>query len=184
MGLVGFGFSCAIVIQAGLGAMSWDVLTLGLMRHVGGSYGAVTVITSFIVLALWVPLKEKPGLGTILNAILVGISADFALRILPEASSLFQQIVYLMVGIVAFGFFDALYIGAQLGTGPRDGLMTGLSRVSGWSIGLVRTIIEVAVVAFGWVLGGSVGVATIVTAFGVGPVIAFFLPYVTVSIRR
>ncbi len=184
IGLVGFGAACALIIHANLGAMSWDVLTLGIIQRLGGSYGTVTVVTSFIVLAVWIPLKEKPGFGTIANAIVVGISADVALRVLPQATSLGQGILFLVVGIVAFGFFDALYIGAQLGTGPRDGLMTGLTRVTGRPIGFIRTIIEVSVVFFGWLLGGSVGVATLVTAFAVGPVIAFFLPYVTVDLHR
>lgn len=112
IGLIGFGFSCALIIESGLGAMSWDVLTLGLVEKTGLSYGALTVITSFVVLLLWIPLKEMPGLGTIANAVLVGISADIALRFIPAPSNLAMQWAYVILAILAFSFFDALYIGS------------------------------------------------------------------------
>lgn len=112
IGLIGFGFSCALIIESGLGAMSWDVLTLGLVEKTGLSYGALTVITSFVVLLLWIPLKEMPGLGTIANAVLVGISADIALRFIPAPSNLPMQWAYVILAILAFSFFDALYIGS------------------------------------------------------------------------
>lgn len=182
VGLVGFGLACALVIEAGLGAMSWDVLTLGIQRMTGLSYAFVTVVSSFIVLGLWIPLRESPGVGTIANAIIVGVAADVGLRVLPDAPLGWVQWAYLFSGILCFSFFDALYIGAQLGTGPRDGLMTGLTRFTGYPIGLIRLFIEVSVVLCGWLLGGSVGWGTLVTAVAVGPIIGFFLPYVTVDV--
>ncbi len=184
LGLVGFGFSVAVFIKAGLGAMSWDVLTLGLMNFLPFSYGVITVATSVIVLLLWIPLKEMPGLGTIANAVLVGISSDFTLRLLPDAHGLPMQLTYLLVGLVLFGFFDALYIGAQLGPGPRDGLMTGLMRVTGRPAGLIRTLIEVTVVGVGILAGGDFGLGTVFLAFAAGPVVGFFLPRVTVLLER
>ncbi|WP_346845472.1 hypothetical protein [uncultured Rothia sp.] len=182
IGLIGFGFSVALIIKAGLGAMSWDVLTLGLMNHIPLSYGMLTVITSVIVLLLWIPLKEMPGLGTIANAFLVGISSDITLRFLPDPANFTGQILYLLAGIILFGFTDALYIGAQFGSGPRDGLMTGLMRLTGRSAGLIRTVLEVSVVLIGILAGGDFGIGTVVLAFAAGPVIGFFLPKLTVPL--
>lgn len=182
IGLIGFGFSVALIIKAGLGAMSWDVLTLGLMNFIPLSYGTLTVITSIIVLLLWIPLKEMPGLATIANAFVVGIASEITLHIVPDPSSLLVQIVYLVLGILLFGFTDALYIGAQFGSGPRDGLMTGLMRITGRSAGLIRTIIEVSVVLVGILAGGNFGIGTILLAVTAGPLIGFFLPYVTVQL--
>ncbi|MDO4916958.1 MAG: hypothetical protein Q3974_05005 [Rothia sp. (in: high G+C Gram-positive bacteria)] len=182
IGLIGFGVAVATIIQAGLGAMSWDVLTLGLMNHVPLSYGALTVITSILVLLLWIPLKEMPGLGTIANAFVVGISSDLTLKLLPEAHQLGTQIIYLAVGLLLFGFFDALYIGAQFGSGPRDGLMTGLVRVTGRPVWVIRTALEVSVVLIGILAGGDFGIGTILLAFTAGPLVGFFLPKVTVGL--
>lgn len=182
IGLVGFGFSVAVIIKAGLGAMSWDVLTLGLMNHIPASYGTLTVITSILVLLLWIPLKEMPGLGTIANAFVVGISSDITLRLLPDPHTLLLQIIYLLVGVLLFAFTDALYIGAQFGSGPRDGLMTGLMRVTGRSAGLIRTVLEVSVVLLGILAGGDFGPGTIFLAFAAGPLIGFFLPRVAVKL--
>lgn len=182
IGLIGFGFSVAVIIKAGLGAMSWDVLTLGLMNHIPMSYGALTVVTSVIVLLLWIPLKEMPGLGTIANAFIVGIASELTLQILPDPSNMVWQIIYLLAGILLFGFTDALYIGAQFGSGPRDGLMTGLMRITGKPAGLIRTVIEVSVVLIGILAGGDFGIGTILLAFTAGPVIGFFLPKLTVRL--
>ena len=180
--LVGFGASCALLIKAGLGPLGWDVLTLGLMEISKLSYGALTIITSFVVLLFWLPLKEIPGLGTLANALLVGLSADIAMDLIPDPSGLLAQWAYLLAGILAFSFFDALYLGAQFGSGPRDGLMTGLVRVSGRPVWLVRTLLEVTVVAVGIALGGHFGVGTLLIAFSVGPLIGWFLPYLTVPL--
>lgn len=182
VGLIGFGFSCAVIIKAGLGALSWDVLTLGLSQLTGASYGALTVMTSFIVLLLWVPLKEMPGLGTLANAVLVGLSADYALMVLPSPAQPLEQWLYLGAGIMAFSFFDALYIGAQFGSGPRDGLMTGLTRVTGKPVAIIRTALEVVVVLLGVAMGGQFGPGTIIVSLTVGPLIGFFLPRLTVPL--
>ncbi|MDO4822282.1 MAG: hypothetical protein Q4A03_09680 [Rothia sp. (in: high G+C Gram-positive bacteria)] len=182
VGLVGFGASCALLIKAGLGTLGWDVLTLGLMEITGLSYGVLTIATSFVVLLFWLPLKEMPGLGTLANAVLVGLSADIAMDLIPDPAWVLAQWVYLVVGILAFSFFDALYLGAQFGSGPRDGLMTGLVRVTGRPVWLVRTVLEVTVVAAGIAMGGHFGVGTLLIAFTVGPLIGWFLPYVTVPL--
>lgn len=181
-GLVGFGFSCALVLKSGLGALSWDVLTLGLMNITGASYGAITIITSFVVLLLWIPLKEMPGLGTLVNSILVGISADWALALIPTPEQPGVQWAYLIVGIFTFSFFDALYIGAQFGSGPRDGLMTGLMRITGQSAGIIRTALEVTVVLLGIAMGGQFGPGTIIVSLAIGPIIGFLLPRLTVPL--
>ena len=182
IGLAGFGFSVAIFIKAGLGAMSWDVLTLGLMKQFGLSYGLITIITSMIVLLLWIPLREMPGLGTIANAFLIGIFGDLSLRIIPDPTGLPLQIAYVVVGLILFGFFDALYIGAQFGSGPRDGLMTGLMRITGLSATVVRTALEVTVVVIGIAAGGEFGPGTIALSLLAGPCVGFFLPRVTVPL--
>ena len=136
-----------------------------------------------MVLLLWIPLKEMPGLGTLANAVLVGISADISMRFIPEPGSMPLQWVYLAIAIVTFSFFDALYIGAQFGSGPRDGLMTGLMRVTGKSAGVIRTVLEVTVVIVGILLGGQFGPGTIILSLIVGPIIGFFLPKVTVRLE-
>lgn len=158
IGLIGFGASCALLIKAGLGALGWDVLTLGIMELTGASYGLITIITSFVVLLFWIPLKEMPGLGTLANAVLVGLSADVAMGFIPDPASTLMQWVYLGVGILLFSFFDALYLGAQFGSGPRDGLMTGLVRVTGRPVWLVRSVLEVSVVIAGIAMGGKFGI--------------------------
>lgn len=182
IGLVGFGASCALLIKAGLGALGWDVLTLGIMEITGASYGLITIITSFVVLLFWIPLKEMPGLGTLANAVLVGLSADVAMGLIPDPSNTLLQWVYLLVGILLFSLFDALYLGAQFGSGPRDGLMTGLVRVTGRPVWLVRSVLEVSVVIAGIAMGGQFGIGTLLIAFTIGPLIGWFLPMVTVRL--
>lgn len=182
IGLIGFGASCALLIKAGLGALGWDVLTLGIMELTGASYGLITIITSFVVLLFWIPLKEMPGLGTLANAVLVGLSADVAMGLIPDPASTLMQWVYLGVGILLFSFFDALYLGAQFGSGPRDGLMTGLVRVTGRPVWLVRSVLEVSVVIAGIAMGGKFGIGTLLIAFTIGPLIGWFLPMVTVRL--
>ncbi|WP_237203363.1 membrane protein YczE [Rothia endophytica] len=182
IGLVGFGASCALLIKAGLGALGWDVLTLGIMELTGASYGLITIITSFVVLLFWIPLKEMPGLGTLANAVLVGLSADVAMGFIPDPSHTLLQWAYLLGGILLFSFFDALYLGAQFGSGPRDGLMTGLVRVTGRPVWLVRSVLEVSVVIAGIAMGGKFGIGTLLIAFTIGPLIGWFLPMVTVRL--
>ncbi len=181
-GLFLYGASMALVIRAGLGVIPWDVLHTGLIQHLPTSFGTMTIIVSLLVLLVWIPLRQRPGLGTVANAFGVGISADLTLWLVGPADGLLLQVPLLVVGIVLNGFATALYIGSQLGPGPRDGLMTGLSRVSGRSIRLVRTVLEVTVVTAGWLLGGAVGLGTVLYAVAIGPLAQLMLPWCTVAV--
>lgn len=182
VGLVLFGATMALMVRAGLGLAPWDVLTFGIMNFVPLSFGTITVLMSVVVLLAWIPLRQAPGLGTIANALIVGVAADATLRILPAPETLPVQIGLLVTGIVGNGIAGALYIGAQLGPGPRDGLMTGLARRTGRSLRLVRTAIEVSVVAAGFALGGPVGIGTLLYALSIGPLVQVCLPRVLVAL--
>ncbi len=183
-GLVLFGATMALILRAGLGLEPWGVLTYGLIQHVPLSYGEMVIATSFLVLLLWVPLRQWPGLGTVLNAVVVGLATDATLAVVPEVEGLAQRVALMLLGVVGNGIAGALYIGSQLGPGPRDGLMTGLARRTGRSIRLVRTSLEVTVVVLGWALGGVLGVGTVVYALLIGPVVQLFLPVLTVRVAR
>lgn len=176
LGLVVFGVSMALVIRSGLGNIPWDVLHQGLAEVTGLTFGVVAVGTSLLVLLLWIPLRERPGIGTISNALVIGPVADVVLRFIPEDLPLAARIGMLLGGIVLNGAATAAYIGARFGPGPRDGLMTGFSERTGRSIRFVRTVIEVVVVALGWALGGVFGIGTVLFAFAIGPLIQLFLP--------
>lgn len=182
VGLVLYGASLALMVRADLGLAPWDVLHSGLVRHVPLSLGQAVVVMSFVVLVLWVPLRERPGLGTVANAVLVGLSADGTLALLDSPSPLVARVALMVGGILLCGFATALYIGAQLGRGPRDGLMTGLARRTGLSIRLVRTAIEVSVVLIGLALGGVLGLGTVVFALAIGPVTQVMLPWFVVDV--
>ncbi|KAA6436511.1 hypothetical protein FQ330_01135 [Agrococcus sediminis] len=175
-GLVLYGLSLAMLIRADLGVGPWDVFSLGIANHLPMSYGTATVVVSGIVLLLWIPLRQRVGIGTLLNTLLVGPAADVGLWLLPEVDALWQQILLLAGGMVLLAFATGFYIAAHLGPGPRDGLMTGLVRITGWRVWIVRTLIEGTVLLIGWLLGGPVGVGTVVFAFGIGPLIGLFLP--------
>jgi uncharacterized membrane protein YczE len=183
-GLVLFGATMALILRAGLGLEPWGVLTYGLVQHVPLSYGEMVIATSFLVLLLWVPLRQWPGLGTVLNAVVVGLATDATLAVVPEVEGLAARVALMLLGVVGNGIAGALYIGSQLGPGPRDGLMTGLARRTGRSIRLVRTSLEVTVVVLGWALGGVLGLGTIVYALLIGPVVQLFLPVLTVRVTR
>lgn len=183
LGLFLYGASMALVVRSVLGLIPWDVLHVGLQRQVPLSFGTVVIVVSVLVLLLWIPLRQKPGLGTVCNALLIGPSADLVLALVPETTSLGWRILMLLVGVVLNGAATGMYIGSQFGPGPRDGLMTGLSRVTGRSIRLVRTALEVGVVAVGWLLGGVVGLGTLLYAVAIGPLTQFFLPLFTVELR-
>jgi uncharacterized membrane protein YczE len=182
IGLVLYGFSLAMMIEAALGISPWDVFHQGLARHVGLDYGVVVICVSMLVLLLWIPLRQWPGVGTVANAIVVGVSIDIGLALLPTPHGLPLRIGFLVVGIVLNGLAGAAYIGAQLGPGARDGLMTGLVARTGLPIWLVRTGIEVLVVVAGFLLGGDLWIGTIAYAVGIGPLVQFFLPWVTVRL--
>ena len=182
LGLVLFGVSLAMVLRSGLGLSPWDVLHLGISRSTPLSIGTVVVLMSLAVLALWIPLRQAPGVGTLANALVVGVVIDASLQLVPDVDGLALQVPVLVAGVVLNALGGALYIGAQLGTGPRDGLMTGLSRQTGWSLRLVRTGIEVTALVAGWLLGGTVGLGTVLYAIAVGPLVQRFLPWCVVTV--
>lgn len=174
-GLALYGVSSALLVGAGLGLEPWGVLHQGLSERTGLTIGVVSIIVGAIVLLLWIPLRQRPGLGTVSNVFAVGLAMDGTLALLPETHSLAARIPLLVAGIVLNGVATGLYIAARFGPGPRDGLMTGLHRRTGRSIRLTRTAVEVAVVASGFALGGTVGVGTILYALSIGPLAQFFL---------
>jgi uncharacterized membrane protein YczE len=177
-GLALYGLSLTLLVRAGLGLAPWDVFHQGVSEVTGLSLGTVIVGTSFVVLLLWIPLRERPGIGTIANAILVGVGVDVFSALLPDVGDTATRWVLLAAGIVLNGVATGLYIGAGMGPGPRDGLMTGISR-RGHPIRVVRTSLEVAVLAAGVLLGGSFGVGTFAYALCIGPLVHVFLPRFT-----
>ncbi|MFF3854893.1 YitT family protein [Micromonospora sp. NPDC002575] len=181
-GLALYGVSMALMIRSGLGLDPWDVFHQGVARRTGLSFGTVTIAVGALVLLLWVPLRQRPGLGTVSNVVVIGLVVDATLALLPSGAPLPARAALLVAGIVANGAATALYLGARLGPGPRDGLMTGyVARHPGRSIRLVRTVIEVTVLALGWLLGGTVGVGTVAYALAIGPLAQLFLPLFTVE---
>lgn len=182
VGLLLYGASLALMVRGTLGLAPWDVLHSGLARHVPLTLGQMVVAMSFVVLLLWIPLREKPGLGTLANAVLVGLAADATLAVLEAPEALAPRIGLLLAGVVLNGLATALYIGSQFGRGPRDGLMTGLSRRTGWSLRLVRTGLEVSVVLLGLAFGGVLGVGTVLYALSIGPLAQLMLPWVVVPL--
>lgn len=176
-GLFLCGFSMAMLVRANLGLDPWDVFHQGLSERMGVSFGIASMITGAGVLLLWIPLRQRPGWGTISNIISIGLAVDFGLWVIPEIGSLALRYPLLIAGILLNGLGGSIYIGASLGPGPRDGLMTGIVARSGWSVRLVRTVIEVTILAIGWLLGGSVGIGTILFAILIGPTIHTTLPF-------
>ncbi|MBT2367674.1 hypothetical protein J7E88_20780 [Streptomyces sp. ISL-10] len=175
VGLALYGVSSALLVRAGLGLEPWGVLHQGLSELTGISIGVVSIIVGAVVLLLWIPIRQRPGLGTVSNVFVVGIAMDATLAVVPGAHGLASQVPLLAAGVVLNGAATGLYISARFGPGPRDGLMTGLHRRTGRSIRLVRTALEVVVVATGFVLGGSVGAGTVVYALAIGPLAQLFL---------
>lgn len=180
IGLYLYGLSSALMIRAQLGLDPWDVFHQGLVKHTGLSFGAITIIVGAVVMLGWIPLRQKPGIGTIANVIVVGLAVDASLAFLPTPQNLPLQITFLVSGVVLCGFATGCYVGAGMGPGPRDGLMTGLVARTGKSVRLVRTCIEVAVLVVGFLLGGSVGFGTLFYALAIGPLVHVFLPLLRV----
>jgi uncharacterized membrane protein YczE len=180
LGLALYGVSLALVLRAGLGLAPWDVLHQGLAGILGTTVGQMVIAVSFVVLLLWIPLRERPGFGTVANAILVGVFVDLTMVVLDDAGSWWARVALLLAGVGLNGLATALYIGASFGAGPRDGLMTGLVRRTGRSVRVVRTVLEVTVQAAGWLLGGTVGVGTLLYALAIGPIAHALLPVFTV----
>jgi uncharacterized membrane protein YczE len=182
-GLVLYGVSIALQVRAGLGLDPWDVFHQGVSDHTGLSFGTVVILTGAGVLLAWIPLRQRPGIGTISNVIVLGVVADATLAVLPDAGSAPVGWAMLLAGVGLNGLASGAYIGAGLGPGPRDGLMTGLVRRTGGSVRIIRTTIEVSVLAVGVVLGGTVGPGTLIYALSIGPLIHVFLPRLTVAPR-
>lgn len=176
IGLFLYGFSLAMMIRATLGVSPWDVLGQGASLRTGIPFGVMTIIIGAVVLLLWIPLRQKPGIGTVLNVLLVGPSAEVGLAVLGEPSQLWARILLFSGGLVLLAVASGLYIGARLGPGPRDGLMTGTHARFGLPIWLVRTAIEGTVLLLGWLLGGTVGVGTVAFAVLIGPMVNVALP--------
>ena len=179
VGLMLYGTSMAMMTRAGLGLGPWDVLHQGVVLRTGLTFGTATFIASAAVLLIWIPLRQRPGIGTVANVFVIAITVDLVRAVLPEQHAIGWQIALLIGGVVLNGLATATYVGARLGPGPRDGLMTGLAARTGRSVRLVRTCIEVTVLVTGWLLGGSVGIGTVLYAFGIGPLTQAFLPYVS-----
>ncbi|GAS95080.1 integral membrane protein [Mycolicibacterium canariasense] len=177
VGLVGYGLSMAMMVRAGLGLDPWDVFHQGLTRHTPMTIGTATAVVGVIVLLAWIPLRNKPGIGTVANVVVIAVTVDAGLALLAAPESLPARIALMLGAVLLNAISTVLYIGAGLGPGPRDGLMTGLVARTGLSVRLVRTAIEATVLAAGWLLGGTVGVGTVVYAFGIGPLVQLILRF-------
>jgi uncharacterized membrane protein YczE len=182
-GLALYGVSLAFVLRAGLGLAPWDVLHQGLAERTGLTVGSMVIAVSFVVLLLWIPLRQRPGFGTFANAVLVGVFVDLTMLVLGDVHGWALRGLLLAAGVLLNGLATALYIGASLGPGPRDGLMTGLVARTGRSVRLVRTAIEVSVLVVGWLLGGTVGVGTVLYALAIGPLAHALLPVFDLGTR-
>jgi uncharacterized membrane protein YczE len=179
-GLLLYGFSIALQVRATLGLGPWDVFHDGVTGLTGLSFGTVVILTSFVVLLMWIPLRQKPGIGTVSNVFLVGMAADLGLSLIPEGGPLWVRLAMLVGGVAMNAVASAAYLGARLGPGARDGLMTGFVRKTGFSVGRVRTALELSVLAVGLLLGGSAGLGTILYALSIGPLLQLMLPTFTI----
>ena len=184
LGLALYGFSIGLMVRSGLGLDPWDVFHQGLSTHIGLSLGMTVNVVGVVVLLLWIPIRQRPGIGTVANVFLIGTFADLSLWLVPDAASLPIAAAMLAAGIFLNGVATGAYIGAGLGPGPRDGLMTGLVKRTGGSVRVIRTAIEVIVLAAGWLLGGTVGVGTVAYALAIGPLAHRMLPIFTIEDRR
>lgn len=178
-GLTLFGLSTAMMIRSNLGLNPWDVFHQGLADRTQLSLGTVIIAVGAVVLLLWIPLRQRPGIGTISNMIVVGLATEAALWLIADITALPLRGAMLVSGVILNGLATSAYIGTGLGPGPRDGLMTGAAAKTGWSIRAVRTMIELTVLAVGWVLGGTAGIGTILYAVAIGPIVHRTLPYFT-----
>jgi uncharacterized membrane protein YczE len=184
IGLFFYGLSGALQVRSGLGLDPWDVFHQGVAEHLGLAIGTVSVLVGAAVLLAWIPLRQRPGIGTLSNVVLIGVSMNFALGWLPHVDAIGWRIADMIAGVVLCGLATGMYIGANLGPGPRDGLMTGLARRTGRSIRLTRTTLEVSVLVAGWLLGGTVGIGTALFAVAIGPLVQVFMPLFDIAARR
>ena len=180
VGLVAYGVAISLMVRGALGVPPWDVLTQGLVLQTGLPFGLLTNVIGALVLLLWIPIRQKPGVGTIANVLLVGPSIELGLAFVPVPSELWQQVLLFVGGLALLAVASGLYIGARFGPGPRDGLMTGIHDRWGFKIWWVRSAIELAVLSVGWVLGGNVGLGTLAFALLIGPMVGVTLPWLRV----
>jgi uncharacterized membrane protein YczE len=180
-GLACFGLGIAFFVKSHLGVPPWDVFHSGVSRHTGLGLGTVLIIVAFFVLLLWIPLRLRPGIGTILNAVEIGLVENIAQDLLPDSSNIAVRIAFLVAGMFCIAAGSGFYIGAELGSGPRDGLMLGLNKRFGISVRLARTVVEVIVMIIGIFLGGKIGLGTFVFAFGIGPLVQITLKWFRMS---
>ena len=174
-GLILFGFGEGLLIVSLTGASPWSVLAQGISLNVNLSIGSITLLISIAVLILWVPLGQKPGMGTIFNALIIALMIDLCIKFVPTPSTYFHQLILAIISVMMVGIGGGIYLVSNLGAGPRDGLMIGLQKVSNLPIAAVRATLEIAVVGIGWYLGGTVGIGTLLFAFGIGPCVALGL---------
>ena len=175
-GITMIGIGVAFNYMANLGLGPWGVLHDGISKTINITYGQAGIMTSLISLLLWIPLKQKPGIATIFDAFWIGLTADFVINIIPDAQSLVFQIIYLITGITLIGLGTAIYVGGDLGAGPRDGIMVGLEKL-GLKIGTARTLLEFVAFSIGFLLGGKIGIASIIIVLSIGRVLQVFMPY-------
>ena len=175
LGLIIFGLGEGLLIVSASGASPWSVLAQGLFLNIGFSVGLITIFISIAVLFLWFPLKQKPGIGTILNALIIGLMIDVCIRYVPTPENYFNQVLLGAIAVVTVGLGGGIYLVANLGPGPRDGLMIGLQKKTNFPIASVRAFLEISVMSVGWYLGGTVGIGTLLFAFGIGPCVALSL---------
>ncbi|HEY7222372.1 MAG TPA: hypothetical protein VH561_01980 [Micromonosporaceae bacterium] len=183
VGLVAYGVSMGLMVESRLGNMPWDVFHQGLARRTGLSIGTISIIVGAVVLLLWIPLRQRPGIGTVSNVVVIGLAVDAAIWALPTPSPLWARVLYLVAGVLLCAVATGLYVGPRLGPGPRDGLMTGLA-ARGHSVRVVRTAIEIVVVVVGFLLGGTLGVGTLVYALAIGPLVHITLPLFAIRVPR
>jgi len=174
-GLTLFGLGEGLLIVAAIGASPWSVLAQGIFLNIGFSIGIITILISVVVLIFWIPLNQKPGIGTILNAIIIGLMIDVCIKFVPTPENYIFQIFLAIIAVLTVGLGGGIYLVANLGAGPRDGLMVGLQKKTNLPIAIVRAFLEITVMSIGWYLGGTVGVGTLLFAFGIGPSVAFSL---------
>ena len=174
-GLSLFGLGEGLLIVSFTGASPWSVLAQGISLNVNLSIGTITLLISIAVLILWIPLGQKPGMGTIFNALIIAIMIDLCIKYVPTPSNYIHQLILAVISVIIVGIGGGIYLVSNLGAGPRDGLMIGLQKITNFPIAVVRATLEISVVSIGWYLGGTVGIGTLLFAFGIGPCVAFGL---------